>query len=75
MWSAAFCAASKSGEPFRPTLNECNLDIQDEAPSPLAFLVRVRCATEATNEESKPPDKSTPQGTSLIILLSTALTK
>merc|ERR1719201_269620 len=75
MWSAAFWAASRSGEPFRPTEKEWSLDIHDEAPSPFAFRVNVRCATDATKEESNPPDSKTPQGTSLIIRRSTAFTK
>jgi hypothetical protein len=34
--------------------------------------LRYRDATVATKEESKPPDKSTPNGTSVISLLITA---
>ena len=54
---------------FRPMQNVCNWD-----PHCLATLASERCreATAATSEESSPPDRSTPNGTSVISLLSTA---
>lgn len=54
---------------FKPTQNVCNCD-----PHCLATFVCAKCreATAATSEESSPPDKSTPNGTSVISLLITA---
>jgi len=52
-----------------PTQNECNF-----APHCLAAFVPARylAVTAATNEESKPPDSKTPNGTSVINLFITA---
>jgi len=54
---------------FKPIQNVCNL-----FPHCLATFVSFKCreATDATKEESSPPDKSTPNGTSVISLLITA---
>jgi len=59
----------KKKKTFRPMQNVCNWD-----PHCLATLASERCreATAATSEESSPPDRSTPNGTSVINLLITA---
>lgn len=50
----------------------CNCDPHWQAASDSA---KWREATEATRDESSPPDRSTPKGTSVISLLITACMK
>ena len=72
-----FCAALMSGEFSRPTQKECRRGNQltwSFSELLLAVLMSL-LATEATRDESRPPDSSTPHGTSDIILRFTAFSK
>src|SRR6266536_2806817 len=62
-----------SGEPSSPTENECNLGHHASSVSPDSILLnRCRAAIAAMSEESRPPDMSTPYGTSHISCCLTA---
>jgi hypothetical protein len=65
--SATFLAAARSGEPWSPMQKECSLPHTPPADP--------KCleAIEATKEESRPPDKRTPKGTSDMSLFTTAV--
>ncbi len=73
--SCSFCSSEWTGVPgatsstLRPTEK-----VWSWAPQTLAALLFARCrdATAATRDESKPPDRSTPNGTSVISRLVTA---
>lgn len=54
---------------FKPIQKVCNWDPHWQAAADSA---KYRDATAATSDESSPPDKSTPNGTSVISLLITA---
>ncbi len=73
--SCSFCSSEWTSVPgatsstLRPTEK-----VWSWAPQTLAALLFARCrdATAATRDESKPPDRSTPNGTSVISRLTTA---
>ena len=67
--SATRFAALRSGLPSRPTVKEWSLGKEEERRATL------RAQMEATREESRPPERRTPQGTSDIMRRVTAFSK
>ena len=59
--SATFLAAAKSGEPSKPTANECNCGYQASTVSPdsIRFCANF-FATAEVIDESNPPESNTP---------------
>ena len=65
MWSATLRAAARSGDPASPTAKECSCGHQASSRPPLSTRRSANfLATAEMIDESRPPDNSTPYGTS-----------